>query len=142
MIIVYEVLFVLICGLLKWVGERLAHDAQRYVLPLVCCGMLYLKWGWAHPIIMFTPLLAIGVLVLGYKIYGRYDFWDRFFWLLNVEIFLWLGCLCSKHIHPLWVYLILLAVSALWGGFLRKPNNNWVAPITGAILGAIIFFIY
>ncbi len=140
-VILMKILFVLICGLLKWVGERFNHNAQRFVLPVLGCLMLFLMWKFNHPIIMFTPLLGIVAIVLGYKFYGKSDFWDRFCWLMTAEIMLWVGCLISNHIHPWWVYLILCSICGIEAALLRNKNNNWVSPITGGLLGCIIFWV-
>lgn len=137
--IIISVAIVFLCAALKWVSERWWHNAQRYILPCVIGAAIFLDFHYR--LCAITPLISIGVIVLGYKFYGSSDFWDRFLWLMDCEVFLWLGCCVLNHLD--WrFYLPAIAISGLWGALTRKGNNNWVAPISGAILGVIYFLLH
>lgn len=137
--ILFAIGITLICALLKWVGERFNHNAQRYVMPVIVGLAIYIDLH--YKLCAVTPLLAIAVIVLGYKFYGKSDFWDRFLWLMDCEVFLWLGCAVLAHLD--WrVYLVAIAVSGVWGAITRACNNNWVAPLSGAILGIVYYFVH
>ena len=128
-----------LCALLKWIAERWWHNAQRFILPVLIGGALYLDLH--HPLVSVTPLLSIAVIVLGYSVYGSSDFWDRFFWLMDGEALIWIGCLVLNHLS--WeAYIPAVIVCGLWGAFTRKGNNNWVAPLSGLLWGIVYFFVH
>jgi hypothetical protein len=130
---------VLLCAALKWVSERWWHNGQRYVLPLMVGGAIFLDFHYV--LCAFTPLLAIGVIVLGYKFYGKSDFWARWLWLMDAEIFLWIGCVVLNHL-AWWLYLPMVGLCGVWGAISRGWNNNWVAPISGLLWGIIYFLVH
>lgn len=137
--ILFSVGIALLCGLLKWIAETRWHNAQRFIIPVLVGAAIFLDFHYR--LCAFTPLLAIGVIVLGYKVYGSSDFWDRFLWLMDAEVFLWLGCVVLKHLD--WrIYLVAIGICGVWGGISRKWNNNWVAPISGILWGITYSFLY
>ena len=129
----------LIGAVCKLVGELWWHNAQRFILPVLIGLAIYLDFH--YKLCALTPLLSIGVIVLGYTKYGMTDFWDRFFWLMDGEALIWLGCLVLNHL-AWFVYVPAVVICGLWGGLTRKGNNNWVAPISGLLWGITYFFIF
>lgn len=137
--ILFAVALTVLCALLKWVAERWWHNAQRYIIPVLVGAVIFLDLH--YKLCAVTPLLSIGVIVLGYKFYGKSDFWDRFFWLMDAEVFLWLGCLVLNHLA--WqVYVPAVIICGIWGAFTRAQNNNWVAPLSGLLWGVVYFFVH
>lgn len=137
--ILFSIVITVLCALLKWVSERWWHNAQRFIIPILVGAAIYLDYH--YKLVSFTPLLAIGAIVLGYKFYGKSDFWDRFLWLMDSEALLWLGCLSLGHLSYK-VYVPAVIICGIWGGLTRGQNNNWVAPLSGMLWGIVYFFVH
>ena len=137
--IIISLVIAFLCAALKWVSERFWHNAQRFIIPVLIGSAIFLDFH--YKLCAVTPLLAIGVIVLGYKVYGSSDFWDRWLWLMDAEVLLWLGCFVLGHLSWM-VYVPAVIISGVWGAISRKWNNNWVAPLSGLIWGVVYSFLH
>lgn len=135
-----KILFVVLCAVLKLIGELWWHNAQRFILPVVL-GMgesmgLWVSCWW----IGFTALPAIGPITLGYKDFKLGDAGDRGMWLFLIALTIGAGPFFIHHL-PWYFYVPYCIIAGIWGATTRNLKNVIIAPLSGALLGAIVFLI-
>ena len=128
------------CAGLKLIGELFWHDAQRWILPAILgIGVSIVTHTWWLGILVYP---CCGTLDLGYDDYGKWsDGFDRAMWLGLICVVAGLACLIFHHLFWLWYTLYCLA-GFIWGGISRKWWNVIIAPISGLIIGSMIFFVH
>jgi hypothetical protein len=78
---------------------------------------------------------------LGYSTYGKSDGFDRAVWLMLIAVAAGLGPALTGHLS--WfLYVPWCIVCAIWGGVTRMWWNVIIAPISGLIIGSIIFMVH
>ena len=125
------------CAGLKLIGELFWHNAQRFIMPvIVSCGTCFVThsfWG-----LLCLPMIA--PLCMGYSTYGKSNGFDRAVWLMLICFIEGLGLTIFHHLP--WIFFIpWVIVSAAWGGVTRNWWNVIIAPISGLIIGLMIFFV-
>lgn len=127
------------CMVLKWLGETLEHNFQRYVLPLVyAVGVSFVSHTWW---LGLTVLPMIGALVLGYKDYGSKDSVARALWLFVICCVAALGPFLTHHL-AWYVFFPYIVTAGFVGTLTRNINNLIEAPIGGLWIGLPILFIH
>lgn len=130
---------IILCAICKLVGELWWHDAQRFVMPiLILCPIvsIIIHIWWVG--LLLLPMIA--PLVLGYKVYGSSDGFDRGMWLFLILVVEGLG-LCLTHHLSWFIYVPWCILGGIWGATTRNLWNLIIAPISGAWIGIIILFI-
>lgn len=128
-----------ICAGLKFVGEIFWHDAQRFIMPVVIAiavSILTIVW-WLG----LCVLPMIGPITLGYKDYGSSNGFARGCWLFVICLVGGLGCVIFNHLS-IFLYIPWVVLAGVWGATTRNLPNFFIAPITGLIISAFIWFIY
>ncbi len=123
----------------KLVGELWWHNAQRFILPPFYAVAVSIESGcwWLG----LTVLPMIGFLVLGYKDFGSSNGFDRGVWLFLISAAAGLGP--ALHHNESWLAYVPLAILAgIWGGVTRNWLNLVIAPISGLLIVAHIWFIH
>ena len=134
---------VILCAICKLVGELWWHNAQRFIMPLILgIGISLVSHVWW---LGLTVLPVIGVIVEGYgdKSWFKHIFGDasaRGMWLFLICMVVGLGSVITHHLS-LWFYIPWCLLGGIWGATTRVLNNKIIAPITGALIGSIIWFI-
>lgn len=128
-----------LCAGCKLIGELWWHNAQRYIMPVVIaagvCLVLHSFWLGLLVLPMIAPLC------FGYKTYGNSDGFNRAVWLMAICLFNGLGLTITHHVS--WfIFIPWVILSAVWGGTTRNLLNIIIAPISGAIIGIIVFFVH
>lgn len=129
----------ILSAVLKLIGELWWHNAQRFILPIalgIAVSITSQCW-WLG----FVILPMIGPLVLGYKDYGPSNGFDRGAWLFAICLVAGLGVTLLQHL-PWFFFLPYCLVGGIWGATTRNLWNVIVAPISGFIIGSVIFFIH
>lgn len=134
-----KIAVIILCAACKIIGELWYHNAQRFIMPLILaigiCIVLHSFW------LGFLVLPMIAPLLMGYSVYGPSDGFDRAVWLLLICLVEGLGLSVLHHIS--WfIYVPWVVVAAAWGGVTRSWWNVIIAPISGLIIGAIIFMVH
>ena len=138
MIILVKGTTVVLGALLKWIGEKWWHNAQRYILPVIySLAVSFVSHTWW---LGLTTLPMIGALVLGYKDYGKNDAVARALWLFVICVLAGFGPCVTGH---LWwfVYVPYCIMAGFIGTLVRNINNNIGAPINGLWIVLPILFI-
>ena len=127
-----------LCAVCKLIGELWWHNAQRFIMPIILmAGIdLVLHSWWLGALCL--PM--IGALCLGYKTFGPSDGFNRAVWLLLICVTAGLGLTLDHHI-AWYLYAPYCIIGAVWGGITRLWWNVIIAPISGAIIGSIIFLV-
>ena len=127
------------CAVCKLIGELWQHNLQRFVMPVILaigiCIILHSFW------LGFLDLPMIGALCMGYKDYGSSDGFARAMWLFLVCVGAGLGLFLTGHL-AWYFYFPYCILGAVWGGVSRKWWNVIIAPISGALIGSIIFLVH
>jgi len=133
-----KLLVISLCAVCKLVGELWWHNAQRYIMPVICCiGIDFVIHSWW---IGFLCLPMIAPLCMGYSVYGKSDGLDRAVWLMLICVAEGLGLTICHHLS--WFYYVpWVILAAIWGGVTRAWLNLVIAPISGLIIGSIIFLV-
>jgi len=128
-----------IAGTCKFIGELFWHDAQRFILPIfyaIAVSIVSHTW-WLG----FTVLPMIGALCLGYKDFGKSDGFARGMWLFLIGLTAGLGPVLTHHLS--WfVYVPFCIICGIWGATTRGLWNVIIAPISGALIVSMIWFIH
>lgn len=130
---------VIISGIiLKTIGEKWWHDAQRFMLPVIySIGISYASQCWW---LGLTTLPMIGAIVLGYKDYGKNDSVARALWLFVICVISGLAPTILGHIS--WFVYIPYIIMAGFIGTWTRNINNWIgAPINGFWITLPIIFV-
>lgn len=127
-----------ICAVCKWIGEVSWHNAQRFILPVILgIGISLVTHTWW---LGLTTLPSIGAICLGYRTFNLGDAGDRGMWLFLIAVILGAGPLLTGHIY--WfLYVPWCVICGVWGSTTRNLWNAIIAPISGALLGSIIFLV-
>ena len=136
--LIVKITVVSLCAICKVIGELWQHNLQRFVMPLILaigiCIVLHSFW------IGFLVLPMIAPLCMGYSVYGKSDGFDRAVWLLIICLAEGIGLAVLHHLS--WfIFIPWVIIAAVWGGVTRLWWNVIIAPISGALIGAIIFFV-
>lgn len=125
------------CAACKLIGELCWHNAQRFIMPLILAiGVCSILHSWVG--ILVLPMIA--PLCMGYKTYGKSDGFDRAIWLMLIVLAEGLGVAIIHHLS--WfIYIPWVILTAVWGGVTRAWLNIVIAPISGAIIGLLVFFV-
>ncbi len=127
------------CAICKVIGELWQHNFQRFLMPvIIALGVSLVSHVWW---LGFTCLPMIGFLCMGYKDYGKSDGFARGAWLAVICASAGLGCVISGHL-AIYMYLPYVALGGVWGGVTRSWWNVIIAPISGLIIGSLIFLIH
>ena len=137
-ILVIKLITISICAVCKLVGELWWHNAQRYIMPVVLGIAISIVTGvwWLG----FCVLPMIAPLVMGYKTYGKSDGFDRAVWLGLICVVAGLGTFLLHHL-AWYFYLPYSLLGFVWGGVTRAWWNVIIAPISGIIIGSLIFLV-
>lgn len=130
---------IIICAVLKFLGETFQHNFQRFVLPVVyAISVSYISHVWW---LGLTVLPMIGPICLGYKDYGNKDSVARALWLFVICVVASLGPFLTHHLA--WYVFFPYIVTAGFVGTLTRNINNWIgAPINGLWISFPIIFIH
>jgi len=104
------------------------------IMAVGICIVLHSWWLGVLCLPMIAPLC------MGYKDYGKSDGFDRAVWLLLICLVEGLGLAICHHLS-LWLYIPWVILAAVWGGVTRAWLNLIIAPISGLIIGLIIFLV-
>lgn len=134
----------ILCAVCKFVGELWWHNAQRFIMPLIIAGDIYYSTHIWY--LGLSTLLVIADITQGYgpkswlyKLLG--DAGARGMWLFMAAVFIGIGP-CLTH-HLSWaVYTPYCVLAGVLGATTRNLWNKIIAPITGAWLASITFFIH
>ena len=136
---IVKIIVLISCAACKLIGDLCWHNAQRYIMPvIIMIGIdLILHSWWLGAL----SLPLIGALVMGYKDYGPSDGFDRAVWLMLIVLAEGLGLAIAHHLS--WfLYVPWVILAAVWGGVTRAWWNVIIAPISGLIIGVIVFLIH
>lgn len=129
----------ILCAVCKLIGELWWHNAQRFIMPVILgIGISIQTHLWW---LGLTVLMAIGPICLGYKDFGPSDGFDRGMWLFLIIMSAGLGCLLTGHL-AWYLYAPWCIVGGIWGATTRRLLNIVIAPITGLLIGALIWFVH
>lgn len=133
-----KIAVIVLCAICKLVGELWQHNLQRFVMPIVLAvGISLVSHVWW---LGLTCLPMIAPLLMGYKVYGPSDGFDRGMWLFLIALVAALGCAITHHVS--WfIYVPYCVIAGAWGATTRKLWNVIIAPISGLLIGSIIFFV-
>lgn len=134
-----KIAVIILCAACKLVGELWWHNSQRYIMPvIICIGISIVTGIWW---LGFCVLPMIAPLVLGYKDYGPSNGFDRGAWLFAICFVAGLPLAILHHLS--WIMFIPWCIIAgAWGGLTRNLWNVIIAPISGALIGLIIFLVH
>jgi hypothetical protein len=126
------------CAGCKLIGELWWHNAQRFIMPVILMVgidiMLHSWWLGALCLPMIAPLC------MGYSTYGKSDGFDRAVWLMLIVLAEGLGLAILHHLS--WfIFVPWVILSAVWGGVTRSWWNVIISPLSGLLIGSIIFFV-
>lgn len=126
------------CAGLKLIGELWQHNAQRFIMPvIIAIGVCIVLHSWWIGLVVL-PMIA--PLCMGYSDYGKSDGFDRAVWLLLICLAEGLGLALLHHLS--WFYYVPWVIfAAIWGGVTRAWLNLVIAPISGLIIGSLIFLV-
>lgn len=125
-------------AVLKLVGEKWWHNAQRFILPPIYSAAVSFESGclWLG----LTTLPMIAPLCLGYKDYGPSNGFDRGAWLFMICVAAGLAPVLLGYLS--WFFFVPWCIGAgIMGGVMRNMNNVIAAPISGAYIMLPIWFI-
>ena len=134
-----KIAVIIMCAGLKLWGEIAWHDAQRYIMPVILGISTALITGVWWTGLLVLPMIA--PICMGYKTYGPSDGFDRAVWLMLIVLAEGLGLSLTHHLS-LFIYVPWVILAAIWGGISRKWWNVIIAPISGALIGSMIWFIH
>lgn len=131
---------ILVIGIiLKLIGEKWWHDAQRFILPTVyAIGVsIQSQCLWLG----LTVLPMIAPIDLGYNDYGKNPNENRAVWLFVICVF---GTIYPTiHGNISWFFTVPYLMASGWVGMLAsKIDNTFGAPINGACIVLPIFFVH
>ena len=127
------------CAVCKLIGELWQHNLQRFVMPIILgIGVSITSHTWWMG---GTVLLAIAPLCMGYSTYGKSNGFDRGIWLFLIAVAAGLGCLLTGHL-AWYFYAPYCILSGVWGSTTRNLWNVIIAPLSGALIGSIIFLVH
>lgn len=129
----------ILCAILKTIGEKINHNFQRFVLPIVySIGVSFVSHCWW---LGLTTITMVGALCLGYKDYGSKDSVARALWLFVICTLAGLGPTVTGHL-AWFIYLPYIIVAGFIGTLTRNINNSIGAPLNGLWIGFPIWFIH
>jgi hypothetical protein len=127
------------CAGLKLLGELSWHNAQRFIMPLIIAVgvsiVCHVWWIGAVCLPMIAPLC------MGYKDYGKSDGFDRGMWLFLICLTAGLGLTILHHL-AWYFYIPYCLVGGIWGATTRGLWNVIIAPLSGALIGSMIFLLH
>lgn len=128
-----------LCAVLKLIGELWWHNAQRWILPAVLGAGVSIATGvWWLGILVYPCAVTID---LGYKTYGPSNGFDRGAWLAVICVVAGLGCAILHHLS-LVLYVPYFTLGGIWGGVTRNWLNLVIAPLTGTLIGSLVFLVH
>lgn len=138
-ILMIKIIAISICAILKLVGELWWHNAQRWIMPAILGIAVSLITGvWWLGIAVYPCCIPLD---LGYKDYGPSDGFDRGAWLAVICAVAALGCVILGHL--VWyLYIPYFVSGGIWGGVTRNWWNVIIAPLSGALIGSLVFLIH
>lgn len=139
LIIILKTLITLSAAALKLIGEKVWHNAQRYILPVMYSA--FVSFASSCWWLGLTTLIMILPIDIGYDTYGSKDSVARALWLFVICVVAGLGPLWAGHLA--WFVYVPYCIVAGFIGTLTRNINNWIeAPICGAWIVLPIWFIY
>lgn len=127
------------CGILKYLGELYQHNYQRWVLPGVLgLGVGFVTGIWWLGILTYPCCIFID---LAYRDYGPSDGFDHGAWLFIILVSAGLAVTIARH-DLWWAYCIWCVLGGVWGATTRQLNNKIIAPITGLLIGTLIWLVH
>lgn len=156
MINVFEIKLatLILCAVLKFIGETKQHNFQRFVLPIVLVGamilieILHLDKGWIWTLF---SLIMIWPVDEGYKFYGKNDQIARAGWLAAIGFVAWLEPTIKGHLDFMilhwqisgwFVFVPYVALAGAVGRWVRNWDNRIGAPLNGITIGLPICLIH
>lgn len=80
-------------------------------------------------------------LCFGYKVYGKSDGFDRGAWLFSICGISALGPAITHHLS--WIFYVpWCIIGGIWGATTRQLWNVIIAPITGILIGLLVWFVH
>lgn len=139
MVLIVKITVELLCLICKLLGEKIQHNFQRFLLPLIySAGVSFVSHTWW---LGLTTLPMIGAICMGYKYYGKNDAVARALWLFVICVITGLVPAITGHLS--WfVYVPYIIASGFIGTLTRNIDNSIGAPINGLCIGFPILFIY
>ncbi len=140
---VVNIIVFVLCGLCKFIGELLWHDAQRFIMPL----LLVLAIGYdSHVWWLGIPsLLMIGIIVEGY---GPKSWLRRYLGDAGAQgMWMFMACVLAGLIPAIlnhlsvWFYIPWCILAGVLGSTTRALNNKIWSWIKGLWIGLIVFFV-
>lgn len=138
-LLIVKLIVISLCAGCKLIGELWWHNAQRFIMPvIIAIGVSIVTHTWW---LGATCLPMIGVICLGYKDYGPSNGLDRGAWMAVICAVAGLGSLIAGHLA--WYYYFpYFVLGGAWGSVTRNWWNVIIAPISGFIIGSIIFLVH
>lgn len=134
-----KIAVIVLCAVLKLVGEIWWHNAQRWILPAVLgLGVSLITGIWWLGILVYPCCVPID---LGYTDYGPSNGFDRGAWLAVICAVAGIAAIIFGHL-AWYYYLGYIVTGGVWGGVTRNWLNFVIAPISGAIIGCLILCIH
>ena len=138
-LLIVKVSIEIIGAVCKLIGELCWHNAQRFIMPL-CYAIAVSIVGHCW-YLGLTVLPMIWPIDLGYKTYGPSDGFDRGMWLFMIGLAAGLGPALTHHLS--WfIFVPFCIICGVWGATTRALWNVIIAPISGALLMVLIWFIH
>lgn len=133
-----KIAVLILCVICKLIGELFWHNAQRFIMPVaIGIGVSFISGIWW---LGSCSLLMIAPIVLGYKDYGPSNGFDRGAWLFVICLVAGLPLVLFHHLP--WIFFVPWCVTAgVWGALTRNLWNVIISPVTGALIGLMIFFV-
>jgi hypothetical protein len=126
------------CAALKLCGELFWVEGQRFVIPVILAiGICIVLHSWVGALVL--PMIA--PLCMGYKDYGKSDGFDRGMWLFLICLTAGLGLTILHHL-AWYFYIPYCLVGGIWGATTRGLWNVIIAPLSGALIGSMIFLLH
>ena len=123
----------------KLIGELCFNIAQRFIMPsLYAIAVSIVGHCWWLGI---TTLPMIAAICMGYKDYGKSDGFARGMWLFLIGVAAGLGP-CLTHHLSWFIYVPFCIICGIWGATTRGLWNVIIAPISGALIVSMIWFIH
>lgn len=128
-----------ICGVLKLIGELWWHNAQRWIMPAVLgMGVSLVSHIWWLGLLVYPCCIALD---LGYKDYGPSNGFNRGCWLFVIMAVAGFACTWFHHLS-IFFYIPWCIVGGIWGATTRNIWNIIIAPLTGFLIGSMVFFVH
>ena len=134
-----KLIVIALCAGCKLIGELWWHNAQRYIMPVIigiAVSIISQVW-WLG--IVCLPMIA--PIDLGYKFYGTSDSFARGMWLFTICLVAGLGITLLHHVSFLY-FVPYCILGGAWGATTRNLSNIIIAPVSGILIGSLIFFVH